>query len=268
MMDLMITVRRLLSLLLCAHAFMMSGQIPKELRLESLRSREGFQWRSEHSSHFDYFYEPSSPAERDIDKIKAGMERDYAHLLALLGADQSDFRMQSFIVDSRLRMRQLCYRESNGWAIGTVFAAVYGDSIDALGPHEKCHLLAQHLWGPTHDVWLNEGLAVYSDDNWQGHPLHAICKQLHAQGKLIPLSSLIKNNWHHKHYPDMVTYPEAGSFVKFLYERYGVSSIKTMWQKGHIRVPETFGKSLPQLEQEWNSTIDASDAESFVYTVS
>ena len=72
-MELVITVRRLVSLLLCAQAFLVSAQIPKDLRLESLRSREGFHWKAEHSSHFDYFYEPFSPAERDIDNNGIGM---------------------------------------------------------------------------------------------------------------------------------------------------------------------------------------------------
>ena len=66
----------------------------------------------------------------------------------------------------------------------------------------------------------------------------------------------------------MVTYPEAGSFVKFLYERYGVNSIKTVWQKGSHSIPGAFGKNLSQLEQEWYSTIDASGEGPFVYTAS
>ena len=41
---------------------------------------------------------------------------------------------------------------------------------------------------------------------------------------------------------------------------------KTVWQQGIAKVPDTFGKNLSQLEQEWLSAIDATDANSFVYS--
>lgn len=254
-------------LLLCIGQCARSARVPHELTLEALRSREGFQWKTDRSAHFDYFYEPASPAEHDIEKIKAKMERDYADLLVLLGTGQSDFREQAFIVDSRSRMKQLSGLELNGWALGTVFAAVYGDSVNALGHHEECHLLAQHMWGETRERWLNEGLAVYSDNEWQGHPLHAIAKQLHSRRELIPIELLVTKNWNRNHYSDMVTYPEAGSFTKFLYERYGVNSVKAVWQQGAKRIPDIYGKSLLELEREWLSTIDATDSGSFGYAI-
>lgn len=269
-MERMIARVKLLSLFLCVSVSLLSAQvpndqIPKALRPDALRSRKGFQWKVDHSANYDYYYEPSSPAERDIVKIKRIMERERAHILALLGTEQADFRTQAFIVDSQSRMKELSHQDIDGWAIGTVFAFVYGDTIQALGAHEETHLLSQRLWGTTPAQWLNEGLAVYSDDNWQGHPLHAVCKQLRTQGKLIPLSSLVNDHKWAASYQTSVTYPEVGSFVKFLYERYSMNAVKTVWQQGANKIPDAFGKSLPQLEQEWYSTIDASDASSFVY---
>jgi hypothetical protein len=271
MMEPMITRRKLLLLLLCANVFPLAAQdsdqqIPKALRPDALRTRKGFQWKVDHSANYDYYYEPSSPAERDIAKIKRIMERDRAHILSLLGSEQTDFRTQAFIVDSRSRMKELSHQDINAWAVGTVFAFVYGDTMQALGAHEETHLLSQHLWGTPHGDWLTEGLAVYSDDNWQGHPLHAVCKQLHEQGKLIPLTSLATNHKWSASDPADVLYPEAGSFIKFLYERYGLNAVKTVWQQGASKVPDTFGKNLSQLEQEWFLVIDATDASSFVYS--
>jgi hypothetical protein len=109
-------------------------------------------------------------------------------------------------------------------------------------------------------------LAVYSDDNWYGYPLHSLGKHLRARGQLIPLASLMKNNWRNS--SAMVTYPEAGSFVKFLYERYAVRQIKATWQKGSQHIPEVFGKSVAQLEQEWLLVLDATEAGSVNYEVS
>lgn len=266
MIRLMLQIRRGILAILCASASALVASSPKELRPDALRSRKGFDWKIGHSSHFDYFFEPASPAERDIEKIKATMEQAHAHVLEVLGEQNTEFRTQAFIVDSRLRMKQLCRRELNGWSLGTVLAVVYGDTIKAIGAHEECHLLSSHLWGHTREKWLDEGLAVYSDDNWRGYALHPLCKHLRANGKLIPLQSLMKNDWQ-RHYSDMATYPETGSFVKFLYERYGASPVKMTWQKGSQLIPQAFGKSINQLEQEWHSVIDATDASSVNYQV-
>lgn len=55
----------------------------------------------------------------------------------------------------------------------------------------------------------------------------------------------------------MVTYPEAGSFMKFLYERYGRDAVKALWTQGAESIPKVFGESLTQLESEWFAVINS-----------
>ena len=252
-------------ILLCVASAPVLAFSSKHWTLESLQTRRGFTWKSDHSPSFDYFFEPASPGERDIEKIKGRAEGYRAHVLQLLGETATPFRAQIFIVDSRARMKELSGMEVNGWANGTVQAVVYNDSLNALGAHEDLHLVAAHLWGRDHnyEAWLDEGLAVYADDHWRGYPLHGVCKSLLANGKLIPIQSLLAKGWN-RLYPDMVTYPELGSFVKFLYEKYGMGAVKATWQQGSAQMPRVFGKSLSELEQEWRSTIE-SDASSVNY---
>jgi hypothetical protein len=244
----------------------MAAQVPKDFRPEVLKAKHGFQWREEHSARIDYYFESGSPAERDISKIESNLEEAYSHILQLLGSDQADFRLQSFIVDSSARMKQLCGRESNGLAVASEFLFVYGDSIKAFGPHEPCHVLSQRLWGTPHGIWLTEGLAVYSEDQWQGYPLGSVCKQLRAQGKLVPITDLFDDRqW--KQTSAMVSYPEAGSFIKFLYEKYGVSDVRAIWTAGAKGIPRVFGKSAEQLQAEWLALIEQSDSGEFVYKI-
>lgn len=244
----------------------MAAQVPKNFRPEVLKAKHGFHWQEAQSARIDFYFESGSPAERDLAMIESNLEESYSHVLQLLGAERADFRLQSFIVDSGARMKQLCGHESNGLAVDSVFLFVYSDSVRAFGPHEPCHVLSQRLWGTPHGIWLTEGLAVYSEDGWLGHPLHSICKQLRAQGRFVPVTDLFdEKQW--IRIPEMVSYPEAGSFIKFLYEKYGVSDVKALWTAGAKGIPSVFGKSIEQLQAEWLASIDQSDRGEFVYKV-
>jgi hypothetical protein len=86
--------------ILCVCALMLVASTPKELRLDALRSHKGFSWKLDHSANFDFFFEPGSPAESDIDKIKATMERMRQRSLEMLGEQETEFRTQAFMVDS------------------------------------------------------------------------------------------------------------------------------------------------------------------------
>jgi len=141
---------------------------------------------------------------------------------------------------------------------------VYGDTIKAIGGHETCHALSHTLWGKPHGLWLDEGLAVYSDDQWRGLPLYSVAKVLLDKGKLLPVDDLLDNNWIKK-YPDMVTYPELGSFVKFLYEKYGLDAVKNIWQNGAKNADSAFGKNISTLEAEWRGELAKVDASSIQY---
>ncbi len=246
--------RLLLIYVLCCTA--LCGQMPKAFRSSTLRSRPGFHWIVEQSAHYNFYYETASPAAQDIAHIKDVMESEYAHIAALLNAGDDSFHADAFIVDSRSRMKQLCGHESNGLAVGNVLLFVYGD-VKSLGAHEETHLISQHLWGAPHGVWLSEGLAVYSDDAWRGYPLQGVCKRLKTEGKLLPLASLLDDR-EFNGTSSMVTYPEAGSFIEFLYERYGVNAVRSLWEKGAVGIPSVIGKPLEEVKSEWLEAIDKS----------
>lgn len=240
---------------------------------KALKEKKGFTWITKSSANFDFYYEVGTPAERDIEKIMANMEKSRAHVETLLGGTFGT-RTDAFLVDSRARMKQLVGEEGNGFAFGSrkmlvgklemVSAMVYSDTIKAIGAHETCHILALFLWGKAHGVWVNEGLAVYSDDQWQGNPLHLVAKVLLNRGKLLPIADLIDDGWLKK-YPDMVTYPELGSFVKFLYEKYGMEAVKNLWQHGAKEAEGGFGKNIAALETEWRAELVKMDANSIQY---
>jgi hypothetical protein len=181
------------------------------------------------------------------------MEQSRTRVLALLGERDYPARVTVFAVRSRARMKALIGKEVNGQAIPdrNLVLFVISDSIDASGAHELCHVIAKTSWGDADD-WINEGLAVYADDSWQQRPLHAVASYLLEQRQLVPLADLLRR---FNEYPELVTYPEAGSFVKFLYETYGLDTVKRIWSGGAPAIPRIMGKSIDALEREWHGWI-------------
>ena len=64
----------------------------------------------------------------------------------------------------------------------------------------------------------------------------------------------------------MITYPESGSFVKFLYETYGREKIKMLWKQGHKYTKQIYGKELYQLEKEWHQMLIEYDISDVKYS--
>ena len=221
---------------------LLSSAAARDFSFDSFHSAKGFHWLSDRSAGFDYYFEPDTPAERDIEKIKQTMEDTRKKIETLLGQTVS-LRIAVFIVDSSARMKELAGAESNGFAAKEIQVVVYNDTISAIGAHETCHILAAAAWGRPSAQWITEGLAVYADDRWWGLPLHSVAKGLLDHKDLIPMKDLARKGRINK-YPDWESYPELGSFVKFIYETQGRDVVLEMWRHGAPR-------DLRDMEIQW-----------------
>jgi hypothetical protein len=227
-----------------------------------MKNAPGFVWKTEKSKSFVFYYEARTPAARDIEKIKTNMEKERSAVEALLGATSRQ-KLDVFLVDSLKRMKELVGSERHAWASDTVIGATYGDDrIRRVGAHEILHCLALKLWGRPSGLWASEGLAVYSEDEWRDIPLHLLAKWLLDKGQLLPMSTLTNSDsWK----TNMITYPQCGSFVKFIYERYGMAVMKDFYLKGIQKAGKQMGKTLPDLEKEWLAEVAKFDASAVQY---
>ena len=185
-------------------------------------------------------------------------------ILELLGESELQEKIHIFAVEDQARMKALTGRELIGQAMAdqNAICCVFSKTTRAVGAHEVMHIVSFRQWGGSKSgrVWLAEGLAVFADDHWQGHGLHALCHYLRDSGDLAPLGRLMQEM---TSYPYLVSYPECGSFVKFLYERYGRDKVKQLWRAPRVdKVEPIFGKDLPGLAAEWLGVIDGADAAS------
>lgn len=233
-----------------------------------LLKRKGFVWKSVSTAHLRLHFEPNTLAETRIEDLKRWQEKAFAKNLQLLKVDNYLAQTDIFIVASRERMKQLSGDETNGVAYPEtgVLCFIFSEKINASGSHELMHIMAGNAWGIKFKTWINEGFAVYSDDGWYGYKLHNLSKFLLQEKKLVPLEKLIKN---FRDYSDMITYPQAGSFVKYLYEQYGVDKIRDLWKNGTVKDFErVLGKDLTALEKEWHSKLMEADSTKIKYEFS
>jgi hypothetical protein len=134
-------------------------------------------------------------------------------------------------------------------------------------PHETAHIYFSLVGtGPT---FFNEGVAVamqtdpYNADfiprEKGGEPVHLVAKRYLLEGRLYPLVDILGSTAFLEE-DFTVTYTEAGSFVAFLMDAYGIETLKGLFRSfsGGEGVQEmmalflaAYGKSIPEAEGEW-----------------
>ena len=136
--------------------------------------------------------------------------------------------------------------------------------------HEVVHLYSL-AWGRPTALWT-EGLAVaYQVDpvagdfepRWSRIPLHEHARQFLAQGRLIPLADLLTTRGFRQFDPN-VTYPQAGSFMRFLIQTCGLEGVRRLYATGHgdddaASVRTSFGgacgRTVDEAEMAWREML-------------
>ncbi len=136
--------------------------------------------------------------------------------------------------------------------IAHVFAGEFGDPL---------FQVSVKWWGwppASFNVGLIEGAAVAAD--WPGGgrlTTHQSVKAMKELGFLPPLRSVLATGFFQ--FSAARSYTTAGSFVKFLLDRYGADKFRSLYRSGGA--PSDFdviyGKSLAAIESEWHAEIDA-----------
>ena len=233
---------------------------------DQLLDNSNFRWVEDSSNSCNIFYESNSWVARNIATIRRDADRSLVHVLGLLQEPSFPHKLSYFIVNDRSRMQSLINRQTNGMAFARqrVICAIANDSMRALGPHEMFHVIAMNLWNSTED-WVNEGMAVYSDSNWWMQQLHPLANYLRQHGRLLPLSALIDR---FRQNDPMITYPQAGSLLKYLYETYGRDNVKTLWQQGLTAFCQSVHVAdVAELERQWLAFSAMSDTRNVQYKI-
>ncbi len=118
--------------------------------------------------------------------------------------------------------------------------------------HELVHVLAADFGFPILRIGLNsgliEGLAVAVERVEYDESIHRLASMVYGIGMDPDIQSLFSVTGFMKAHPG-VSYTLAGSFCRFLIDRYGLRRFKRLYRSADFKT--YYGKELPQLVEEW-----------------
>ena len=209
-------------------------------------------------SHFDYYF---SRADKNmIDTI--WQESYYKWLMTSLNLNP-DQKLQFLKYRDRDHLKRMTGKDTNGFAeVGTnKFHTIW--RVDS---HESVHTIVMLLVGHPPPLF-NEGIAVAHQANypgtdfipgWNGQDFNLLSRNFRQSNKLPSLDDLLGTYTFGNLDPN-ISYPVAGSFVRFLINKYGIEKIKEYVKlsqfddsKNTIHLNFTSIYSI-SIESEWNN---------------
>ncbi len=217
------------------------------------------------TKHFDIYYSPQLFSEKEIKQVAGEHEFYLMDIFSRLHT-MPDERIQSYIFSSSAQKRIL---------LGTGVAAVTkpmkremffsADSWEQALHHELVHVVSANFGMPVLRISprfaLIEGLAVAFADNDEERTSHQYAAGMIEFGIPFDMNQLLSVTGFFSHSPN-VGYTLAGSFVRFLIDRYGVDRMKELYRTGSFE--HAYYRSEESIIQEWEEyiqTINISDGD-------
>lgn len=208
------------------------------------------QWGTYEAGSLDFTFPVGSWIDESIDEIAGEHAGAYEEVVNRLGVGGNAPRIHMILYPSEAALLHSTARQS-GFAINELneVHAIWSapDDHQSLG-HEMTHVISFHTIGDPQEALLGEGLAVCLDQS--GRDYRAEGKGLVESGQAVSLDRLAGDAWFEQD-PE-IAYPQSGSVVCYLFERYGAGGVKDLYL--HPLEPgleEALGITLTQLEQDW-----------------
>jgi peptidase MA superfamily protein len=158
--------------------------------------------------------------------------------------------------------------------VGNAYAMPALNTVYTIWPtdnHEVVHVYTGPWGAPV--ALFGEGLAVaFQTDppagdftpKWNATSLHVLAKQFRARGALVPIATLAVTT-SFRSLDDNITYPESGSFVRFLIDTQGIDAMRRLYgsMSGDATLATVraafqgvYGFSLDEAESRWQQFLD------------
>jgi hypothetical protein len=220
-------------------------------KLDQLINNNKFEWLADSTStQLTIYYQADSWISENITDVYHRVINRIESTKSFIGVNSYDSRIYLFIVDNREQMNELINRQTNGAAFPkhNIMTGIASNKVNSIySNHEIFHIIAMNLWGAS-EIWINEGMAVYSDQYWRNIELYQLTKYLVDNNRYVPLKKLIKK---FKSVDTLTSYPLAGSFMKYLDKTYGREIVIKLWKTNSKNLKKITGKSIDDLEKDW-----------------
>ena len=202
------------------------------------------------TEHFEIYY--SKELQDEIELFVEDCEFQYAQLSEYLKCDISR-KVKAYLYVSPELKKQLI--GAGNTYVEDPFG--YGFHIHAQGfphpvlKHELAHVFTADWspWKVSLNVGVHEGIAVAADWNEGKLTVHQWAKAMRQLNVAPPLTSVMGLGfWRHA---GSRSYLMAGSFVRYLVDRYGIAQFVEVFPVGNF--PKVYMKDFNELEHEWES---------------
>lgn len=229
------------------------GNPPEEGMIADALSDPDISWVSERSDHFILFAPEDSYAASRLTELSERAEAARQPVMERLQVVKQEKAPTLIFLESREQMEKFTGLASGGYAVIKENGIFLGtnDSIPPPIQHELGHLYSWRSWGDPAGYWLSEGVAVYAAGDCAGEDIHAWAAKLALENKLTDFTELERKFDFSKTAPHL----QAGSFVKYIMEKYGVRSFRMLWENGLATSSEATGLEMDALLENWNTHI-------------
>ena len=209
------------------------------------------------TAHFKIYYEEGSEVEKEIEWIAQDHEFRYAQLIRYFQIQPTQ-KVQSYVYTSREQKKRLMGARGTSVEdpIGYGFHINYEDFPHPVMKHELAHALTAD-WHPilkvSLKIGLHEGIAVAADWDEGKLTAHQWSRAMQQLGIAPEMSQIMGLGFWGQ--ASSQSYTLAGSFVRFLIEKYGIEKAKRVFPTGNFR--EVYGKSVTELEGEWKAFLES-----------
>ena len=210
----------------------------------------------EETAHFKIYYEKGSKVEKEIEWIAQDHEFRYAQLARYFQIEPTK-KVQSYIYTSSEQKKRLVGARGTSVEdpLGYGFHINYEDFPHPVMKHELAHAFTAD-WHPilkvSLKIGLHEGIAVAADWDEGKLTAHQWSRAM-QQLEIAPMMNEIMGLgfWGQS---SSQSYTLAGSFVRFLIEKYGVEKARRVFPTGNFK--KVYSKSLTELEREWQGFLE------------
>ena len=211
-----------------------------------------------HTEHFVLYYSPASFTPVELAQAAREHEFRLSQVRSALGLPEGGV-YESFIYPSAEAKQRLIGAGNTDiakpWS-GQIHLS--RQSLEGSLKHELVHAAAAPFGLPviraSVSTGLVEGLAMAVDGEWGNRTLHEYASALRDAGIAPPIEEIM-SLWGFAAHQSSVSYVCAGSFCRYLIDRYGMRKLTLLYRSLDYR--EIYGRSLAGLAREWEEYVDS-----------
>lgn len=209
------------------------------------------------TEHFDIHYSTESYSEEEAQLIAAEHEFRLHQLMDALSLSSRE-KLESYVYPSTVAKQRLMGAGATNIAKPwSRQIHITKQSLDGTLKHELAHIVAGQFGMPVIQANLStglvEGLAMALEWDWGNRTLHQYAAAMKKFGALPEINRLMTPIGFAAQ-SSSVSYVVAGSFCRFLVDRYGIRMMMNLYRSGDYTA--VYGRTLEELMKEWSGFLD------------